>query len=174
MTTHMHRWAVLLPMLIQTGAASAQAKHARASEMVGDSLPEELGFVMVGVLGVVMLLMAGLVVLMAIAHWKVFEKAGQPGWACLVPIYNIVVLLRIVGRPDWWILLVFIPAVNIGVAVLLALDLTRSFGREEIFAVGLILLPFVFYPILAFSDAQYKGPAASSGPGTPYRDPQQG
>ncbi|MBW2509510.1 MAG: signal peptidase I, partial [Deltaproteobacteria bacterium] len=82
--------------------------------------------------------------------WKIFEKAGKPGWAAIIPIYNIVVLLEIVGRPVWWILLLLIPIVNIVVGFLLALDLSRSFGHDLAFALGLFFLGFVFYPILAF------------------------
>jgi hypothetical protein len=76
----------------------------------------------------------------------------------IVPIYNIIVMLQIVGRPLWWIVLLFIPLVNFVVAILLAIDLARAFGKSEGFAVGLILLGFVFYPILAFGSATYQGP----------------
>jgi len=176
MTTHMHRWAVLLPMLIQAGTASAQAKYARAREMTADSLPPELGFFMIGAFGVLALIFLAVMVLMTIAQWKVFEKAGHPGWACLIPVYNMVVLLRIAGRPEWWLLLMFVPLVNIGVGVLISLDLARRFGREEVFAVGLVLLPFVFYPILGFGDSAYT-PEDRSGTleqSDPYGSSQQG
>jgi hypothetical protein len=93
--------------------------------------------------------------------WKIFEKAGKPGWAAIIPIYNIVVLLEIVGRPVWWILLLLIPIVNIVVGFLLALDLSRSFGHDLAFALGLFFLGFVFYPILAFGSDTYRGPAAA-------------
>jgi hypothetical protein len=93
--------------------------------------------------------------------WKIFEKAGKPGWAAIIPIYNVIVLLEIVGRPVWWILLLFIPVVNIVVGFLLALDLSRSFGHELAFALGLFFLGFIFYPILAFGGDTYRGPAAA-------------
>jgi len=93
--------------------------------------------------------------------WKIFEKAGKPGWAAIIPIYNVIVLLEIVGRPVWWILLLFIPVVNIVVGFLLALDLSRSFGHELAFALGLFFLGFIFYPILAFGADTYRGPAAA-------------
>ena len=128
-----------------------------------DTLPEEIGFLMLGVFAVLALLALGSVVLVVVAKWKIFAKAGKPGWAAIVPIYNKLIMLRIVGRPDWWIVLVFIPPVNLGVSVLLNIDLTKVFGREEIFAIGLILLPVVFYPILAFGDAEYVGPREVSG-----------
>lgn len=93
--------------------------------------------------------------------WRIFEKAGKPGWAALIPIYNIIVLLEIVGRPIWWIILLFIPIVNIVVGFLLALDLSRSFGHDLAYALGLFFLGFIFYPILAFSGDTYQGPSAA-------------
>lgn len=122
-----------------------------------DTLPEEVGFLMLGAFAVLALLALGTVILVVVAKWKIFEKAGQPGWAAIIPIYNKLIMLRIVGRPDWWIVLVFIPPVNVGVSVLLNIVLAKVFDMEEIFAVGLILLPFVFHPILAFGDAQHQG-----------------
>ena len=101
----------------------------------------------------------GIVVLMAASLWKVFTKAGQPGWAALVPIYNFVVLLKIVGKPLWWIIGMIIPIVNFVVAILVSVALAKSFGKGVGFAIGLILLGIVFFPILAFSDAKYTAPA---------------
>ena len=93
--------------------------------------------------------------------WKVFTKAGQPGWASLVPIYNIYVLTQIVGKPGWWILLLFIPVVNIVIAIILAIELAKSFGKGTGFGVGLAFLGVIFYPILGFGDATYQGPASA-------------
>lgn len=92
-----------------------------------------------------------------ICYWKLFEKAGQPGWAAIVPIYNIVILMQIVGRPAWWVILMLIPCVNIIVALLVYLDLARVFGKGAGFGIGLFLLGIVFLPILAFGDAEYTG-----------------
>ena len=109
--------------------------------------------------GIVMLLVQLVIVVVTVASmWKIFTKAGQPGWAALVPIYNIVVLLQIVGKPIWWIVLMLIPLVNIVVAVILSVAVAKSFGKGAGFGIGLMLLSFIFYPILAFGDAQYVGP----------------
>lgn len=89
--------------------------------------------------------------------WKVFAKAGKPGWAAIVPIYNIIVLLQIANKPLWWILLFFIPLVNIVMGVLVGIAVAKNFGKGEGFGIGLGLLGFIFYPILGFSDAQYQG-----------------
>jgi uncharacterized membrane protein YhaH (DUF805 family) len=93
--------------------------------------------------------------------WRIYEKADKPGWAAIVPIYNIYVLLQIVGRPGWWLLLFFIPIVNIIVSVIVYIELAHSFGKSTAFGIGLILLGLIFLPILALGDAQYQGPVAS-------------
>jgi len=97
-------------------------------------------------------------VLVVVALWRVFEKAGQPGWAAIIPIYNVYILCKIAGKPGWWVLLMFIPVVNIVILLLVKLDLARAFGKSPGFAIGLWLLPILFYPILAFGDAQYSKP----------------
>jgi hypothetical protein len=99
-------------------------------------------------------------VLMIAATWKVFVKAGEPGWAAIVPIYNFIVLLKIAGKPMWWIILLLIPFVNLIVAIILIFSLAKNFGKGGGFAIGLLLLPPVFYPMLAWGDARYQ-PQAS-------------
>lgn len=93
------------------------------------------------------------------AVWQVYSKAGKPGWASLIPIYNVIVFLRIVGRPVWWILLLCIPGVNLVIALLLCLDLATVFGKGSGFGIGLFFLPVILLPILAFGNAEYQGPA---------------
>jgi hypothetical protein len=99
------------------------------------------------------------IVLMIAAMWKIFAKAGQPGWAAIIPIYNWIVWCKIVGRPAWWVLLLLIcfPIFFI----ILSIDLAKSFGKGVGFAVGLILLSIIFFPILGFGSATYQGPAAA-------------
>ena len=94
--------------------------------------------------------------------WKIFTKAGQPGWAILVPIYNIIVLLKIVGREWWCVLLMLIPFVGVIVWIIVSLDLAKSFGRGVGFAIGLILLAPIFGLILGFGSDTYRGPAAKA------------
>ncbi|TRX72443.1 DUF5684 domain-containing protein [Carboxylicivirga sp. M1479] len=102
-----------------------------------------------------------IIVLVIAALWKVFEKAGKPGWACIVPIYNIIVLLEIVGKPVWWLFLMLIPGVGIILAIWSTNLLSKSFGQGVGYTLGLLLLPVVFYPILGFGDAKYEGPAGA-------------
>lgn len=110
-------------------------------------------------MGMLMIWLAFIVVMIA-AMWKVFEKAGEPGWAAIIPIYNFIILLKIVGRPVWWIILFLIPFVNFIILLIVAFDLAKRFGKSAGFALGLFFLPFIFYPILAWGDARYQGAPA--------------
>lgn len=103
-----------------------------------------------------MALILGLIVLLAPSMWRTYAKAGQPGWACLIPIYGRYILLKIAGKPGWWLLLTFIPFVALFVRIDVVVDIADNFGRGWAFALGLFFLPFVFYPILAFGSAVYE------------------
>ena len=98
-------------------------------------------------------------ILIIAAWWKIFSKAGQPGWAAIIPIYNWIVWCKIVGRPAWWVLLLLIcfPIFFI----ILSIDLAKSFGKGVGFAIGLILVSIIFFPILGFGSATYQGPSAT-------------
>src|SRR5206468_6701743 len=108
--------------------------------------------------------------LLIMAMWKVFTKAGQPGWASIIPIYNLCIWCKIVGRPGWWILLMLIPFVNFIILIILIIDLAKSFGKGVGFGIGLLLLAVIFFPILGFGSAQYQGPSA--GGSAPRTAPQ--
>jgi hypothetical protein len=107
---------------------------------------------------VVAIIYIAVIVFLIASMWKVFVKAGQPGWAAIIPIYGTLIQLRIIGRPWWWLLLSLIPLVNIVFLVIISLDLAKSFGKGGGFGVGLFFLPFIFYPILGFGSATYVGP----------------
>lgn len=98
------------------------------------------------------------VVLMIAAQWKVFVKAGQPGWACIIPIYNIYIMTKIAGKPGIWVLWCIIPFVNIIFSIWLINMISKSFGKDEGFTAGLIFLGLIFWPILGFGSARYLGP----------------
>jgi hypothetical protein len=95
------------------------------------------------------------IVLLIVAMWKVFVKAGQPGWAAIIPIYNTYIFLKIAGKPGWWLILFFIPIVNLIFAIIAAIAFAANFGKSTGFAIGMIFLPFIFIPMLAFGDATY-------------------
>lgn len=97
-----------------------------------------------------------------ISYWRIFEKAGQPGWTSIIPVYNTIVLLKISQKPEWWVILYFIPLANTVIGIIVSIALAESFGKDTGFAIGIILLPIVFYPILAFGGSKYSGLLYSS------------
>jgi len=97
-----------------------------------------------------------------ICFWKIFTKAGKPGWAAIVPIYNIMVLCEIAGKPAWWVILFLIPCVNIVIMFIVYIALAEAFGKSAGFGVGLALLGIIFFPILAFGSAEYIGVGSSA------------
>lgn len=100
----------------------------------------------------------GCAIFICASWWKVFEKAGQPGWAAIIPLYNFYVMLKIVGKPGWWFAMLFIPFVNF-IFIIWSLNmLSKSFGKDEGYTIGILLLQIVFIPILGFGDAIYIGP----------------
>ena len=117
--------------------------------------------------GVMMLVMLAVAVVFIVGLWKVFTKAGQPGWAVLIPIYNLYMLVKIAGRPGWWVLMLMIPFVNIVFGILLAIDIAKAFGQSAAFGVVLLfLLGGIGYLVLGFGNYSYLGvslPSGSSG-----------
>lgn len=123
---------------------------------------------MESLLGIVFALVPlALIVVVIAGAWKMYAKAGKPGWSAIVPIYNLVVLLNIVGRPVWYLLLFIIPVVNLVVAAIVSIDLAKSFGKGTGYGIGILLLGFIFIPMLGFGSARYKGPAAAQLAGAP-------
>ena len=98
-----------------------------------------------------------IIILLIAAIWKVFSKAGQPGWAAIIPIVNLYFLCKVAGRPGWWLILMLIPFVNLIIFIILDIDIAKRFGKGVGFGIGLVLLPFIFFPILGFGSAQYQG-----------------
>ena len=120
-------------------------------------------------IGVIIVICA---IIIIVAEVKMFKKGKQPGWAAIVPFYNQYVLCKMVGVNPWWVLItvvasfigevpyvgtIILLAVSIYYAILTGVSTARAFGKDDAFAVGLILLPVVFYPILGFGKAEYVG-----------------
>jgi hypothetical protein len=103
--------------------------------------------------GVFFLIWLVVVVAMVAGMWKVFEKAGEPGWAALVPIYNIIELVKISGKEMWWVIVFFVCGPI--AAIVISLEIAKKFGQGMGFGLGLAFLPFIFYPMLGFGSAQY-------------------
>ena len=92
-----------------------------------------------------------------VAVWKIFTKAGKPGWASIIPFYNLYVLFEIAGMNGWLFLLLCLPIVNIVMMIMLYINLAKAFGKGTGFMIGLIFLPNIFTLILAFGSSQYQG-----------------
>jgi len=113
-----------------------------------------------GGVGILVMLIYLVVIVLTIAGlWKTFSKAGQPGWACIIPFYNIYVLCVIAGKPGWWLLLFFIPVVNLVISIMVSLSVAENFGKGAGFGIGLWLLSPIFYAILGFGSATYSAAA---------------
>jgi len=114
-------------------------------------------------LGVYYGILAVFAVVYIIAGWKIFTKAGQAGWKILIPIYNTVITLRIVGMSGWFVLLFLVPFVNFILAVVVAYKLAKAFG----YGVGMTILEFIFgigSLIIAFGNSKYHGPNGQGSP----------
>jgi len=107
-------------------------------------------------MGIIIVLYLAFIVFVIASVWKTFEKAGQPGWAAIIPIYNFYIMSKIAGVKNWW--LIFIPIANIYIAIVTLNGISKSFGKDVGFTIGLIFLGFIFWPILGFGDAKYIGP----------------
>jgi len=112
--------------------------------------------------GIVMIIYLAIFLVTIIGCWKAYSKAGQPGWSCIIPIYNMVVWLQICGRPIWWIILLLIPLVNLIIFIVICIDFAKSFGKGVGFGLGIFFLGFIFIPILGFGSATYQGPSVKS------------
>ncbi|HEX8373416.1 MAG TPA: DUF5684 domain-containing protein [Chthoniobacterales bacterium] len=142
MTSLFHSFSVSTPLLGLL--AQAEAPELSTGSVIGGAIATIVW------LALVILILAGM--------WKMFEKAGKPGWAAIVPIYNVIVLLQIAGKPLWWIILLFIPIVNILVGLFVSIALAKSFGRGAGFGIGILVLGFIFIPMLGFGQDKYVGP----------------
>lgn len=140
--------------------------------LTNSDIPQGFANFLMGTIIVFSVIVVICAVLILVAQIKMFKKGNQPGWAAIVPFYNQYVQCKMVGVNPWWILIVIgasflggIPvigslltmAVSLYFTILLGVSTARAFGKDDAFAIGLILLPIVFYPILGFGKAEYKG-----------------
>jgi len=127
----------------------------------GDSGPA-VGGGLLAMGGTMVLVMLAIGVVFLVAAWKMYVKAGQPGWAVLIPFYNFYIWLKIAGRPGWWLVLLLIPLVNLAIMVILAVDVAKAFGKSAMFGVVLLfLLGGIGCLVLGFGNAHYVKPATA-------------
>lgn len=116
------------------------------------------------ILGTIMFVLGILAVVLLIYGYflgRVLQKAGKPLWVGFVPIYNLIIVLEIVGRPMWWIILLLVSPLNLIFGFVVNIDLAKSYGKDTTYGVLLTLLPFIMLPVMALSsDIEYKGPSA--------------
>lgn len=152
-----------LPQVVPPVAPATPAGNAEtmkdAPEMQKFPVPQADGApqAMAGLSLPVLLISLAVCLLVIAGYWMVFQKAGQAGWKSLIPFYNMYVLMEISGKPGWWMFLLIIPLVGVVVLLFAMLSLAKKFGRGELFGVGLLLLPMIFFPLLAFGGSEYEG-----------------
>jgi hypothetical protein len=112
--------------------------------------------------GIELIAVLALTIVIFAGFWKMFEKAGEPGWAGIIPIYNLYVLVKISGNEWWWFILFFIPIVNFFATIKISIDIAGKFNRGVLFGLGLTFLSFIFYPVLGFGDYQYQDTNSSA------------
>ena len=108
--------------------------------------------------GVLIVVYLAFIVIYLVAMWKLFTKMGQPGWVGIIPILNAYGIYKLAGREWWWVILLFIPCINIIALWFLAADTAKLFAKELGWTILLFLLPGIGHLILAFGDSQYVGP----------------
>lgn len=149
--------------------------YARAAESSVTSADAEVLASVSAVLGafagIVMVFALVISILQIVAMWKLYVKAGEKGWKSIIPIYNLVVLYKICGITPWLLfvyLASFVPYVGwiavLALSIYQANQLSKSFGKDAGYTVGLVLIPTIFYLILGFGSSQYVGPGGNNGP----------
>ena len=136
---------------------SSRSTYGSSSELS----PAESGAV-IGAMLVVWAIYFAVIIVMVVSMWKLFVKAGKPGWAALVPFYNTLVQLEIVGRPAWWlVIMLFVPFFGLWVGIVMLIDVAKSYGKSTGYGIFLAALPVIAFPMLAFSkNTKYVGPVA--------------
>ncbi|MCL2881958.1 MAG: DUF5684 domain-containing protein [Coriobacteriia bacterium] len=109
--------------------------------------------------GVMWLIYVVILVLMIVAMFKLFAKAGKPGWTAIIPILNVLQLLDIAGKPWWWIILMCIPIVDIVILFIVSIAVAKAYGKGAGFGICLVIFAPIFYLILGFGSAHYQRPA---------------
>lgn len=105
------------------------------------------------------LIVLAIAIVVLVGLWKVFEKAGKPGWGAIVPFYNLYCLFDMTFGTGWLFLLMFIPCVGQIMLIIMWVKLAMAFDKGVAFGIGILFLPFIFVPMLGFGDAQYVGPS---------------
>ena len=125
--------------------------------------PHSLWLVLAAILIPIIIIGIMVTIIEIVGAWFMFEKAGEPGWAAIIPIYNWLIGIKIAGKPWWFILFLLIPVVNLVVYIIILDGLSKNFGKTTGFTVGLFFFRFIFIPILGFGNAVYSGDKSNFG-----------
>lgn len=115
-----------------------------------------MGLLIVVIFMCILFALLPLMIFSIICSWTIYKKAGKSGWECIVPVYNMIVLLEIASLPPWYIFLMMIPFVNIYISIKIAINLTRNFGKSTNYAILYFFFPVIVNAILAFGKSEYK------------------
>lgn len=119
---------------------------------------DEAYAVAAGILLVYCVIVLVIAVISLVGMWKIFVKAGKPGWGAIIPIYNTYCLFEMSFGTGWLFLLLFVPCVNAVMVIIMWIKLAQAFGKGAAFGIGILFFPFIFLPMLGFGDAQFIGP----------------
>ena len=106
--------------------------------------------------GVWTIIWIAVAILVIAGVWKTFVKAGKPGWGALIPFYNYYLMIKIAGRPGWWLILLFIPFVNVVIWIIVSLGIAENFGHGVGYGLLLFFFPYIMYLVLGFGSDEYK------------------
>ena len=106
-------------------------------------------------MGIFFIIMFAMLIFSIVYNWIIFKKAKREGWESIIPIYNLIIKFQFLNIPMWMLILIFIPGVNVAVPIVIAINMAKKFGKDIGFAIGLIFLPIIFYPILAFGSSEF-------------------
>ena len=149
-------YSAFSPLASAAATCKVNGQIVACPEWLNNLGPAFIGPAFMSIFAILSVIIAFIVaVILVVSIWKVFKKAGKPGWAAIIPIYNLIVMLEIARKPTWWVFGIFLPFVNMVVAIMVTYEFAKAFGKDVGFAVGLMVLPFVFYPILAFGMSAY-------------------
>jgi hypothetical protein len=141
---------------LYTGVAEPESYNYNESEV--NSADVAAVFIFGGIFLICMMFILAMLAVILVSQWKIFTKAGQEGWKAIIPIYNVYIMSKMLNRPGWFAILMFVPFANIYVVIVLLYSLSKAFGKDIGYTLGLIFLGIVFFPMLAFGDAQFRSP----------------
>ena len=120
-----------------------------------DRLLDGFIYALLAVMGVFFIIVLVVLIFSIVYNWIIFKKAKREGWESIIPIYNTIIKFQFLNIPMWMIIILFIPGINVVIPIVIAINMAKKFGKDIGFAIGLIFLPIIFYPIIAFGKSEF-------------------